>query len=42
MVMEAGRRSGLTEDQVREAIAKLASPDVVDSPFGQLDFFRVR
>jgi hypothetical protein len=24
---------------MRDVIAKLASPDVVDSPFGQLDFF---
>jgi hypothetical protein len=32
-------RLGLTAEQMRDVIAKLASPDVVDSPFGQLDFF---
>jgi hypothetical protein len=39
MVMDDAARSGLTAEQVRDVIAKLASPDVVDSPFGQLDFF---
>ena len=32
-------RSGLTAEQMGEVIAELASPDVVDSPFGQLEFF---
>ena len=31
--------SGLSPEQMREAIATLSSPDVVESPFGQLDFF---
>jgi hypothetical protein len=37
--MEDAARSGLTAEQMRDVIAELASPDVVDSPFGQLDFF---
>lgn len=37
--MEDAARPGLTADQVRDVIAELSSPDVVDSPFGQLDFF---
>ncbi len=37
--MDDAARSGLTAEQVGEVIAKLASPDVVDSPFGQLEFF---
>ena len=31
--------AGLSPDQMREAIAQLSSPDTVESPFGQLDFF---
>jgi hypothetical protein len=30
---------GLTPDQLRDEIAKLSIPDVVESPFGQLQFF---
>jgi len=30
---------GLTPDQMQAAIATLSSPDVVDSPFGRLEFF---
>jgi hypothetical protein len=30
---------GLSPDQLRRAIAKVASPDHVESPFGALDFF---
>ena len=39
MAMDDAARSGLTAEQVRDVIAQLASPDVVDSPFGQLEFF---
>jgi len=39
MTMDNAARSGLTAEQMRDVIAELASPDVVDSPFGQLDFF---
>lgn len=31
--------SGLSPAQMKEAIASLSSPDTVESPFGQLDFF---
>ena len=31
--------SGLSQEQLREAIASLSTPDVVESPFGQLGFF---
>ncbi len=37
--MDDAARSGLTAEQVRDVIAELASPDVVDFPFGPLDFF---
>jgi hypothetical protein len=30
---------GLTAEQLREEIARLSTPDVVESPFGQLRFF---
>jgi hypothetical protein len=30
---------GLTSDQLRDEIAKLSTPDLVESPFGQLRFF---
>jgi hypothetical protein len=29
---------GLTSDQLRDEIAKLSTPDLVESPFGQLRF----
>ncbi|MEV0796421.1 DUF1254 domain-containing protein [Kribbella sp. NPDC050281] len=31
--------SGLSTDELRKAIASLSSPDMVESPFGRLDFF---
>ena len=31
--------SGLSPEQLQEAIASLSTPDVVESPFGQLGFF---
>jgi hypothetical protein len=31
--------SGLTPEQIREVIARLSSPDGVDSPFGRLESF---
>ncbi len=31
--------SGLSQQQLQEAIASLSTPDVVESPFGQLSFF---
>ena len=34
-----GGISGLSPDQMKEAIASLSSPDTVESPFGRLDFF---
>ena len=39
MTVDDAARSGLTAEQMQGVITKLASPDVVDSPFGQLDFF---
>ena len=30
--------SGLSQEQLQEAIASLSTPDVVESPFGPLDF----
>ena len=36
---EAGRGAGLSPEQMREAVAGLSSPDTIESPFGQLDFF---
>jgi hypothetical protein len=37
--MTTGQTTGLTAEQLQAAIATLASPDVVDSPFGALRFF---
>jgi hypothetical protein len=31
--------SGLSQEQLKDAITTLSSPDTVESPFGQLDFF---
>ena len=39
MATDDADRSGLSAEQMREAITKLSSPDVVESPFGALDFF---
>ena len=30
---------GMSPEQMQEAIASLSTPDTVESPFGQLDFF---
>jgi hypothetical protein len=38
-VVDDAAKAGLTAEQVRDVIAELAWPDVVDFPFGQLDFF---
>jgi hypothetical protein len=37
--MSTEQTAGLTAEQLQEAIATLASPDVVESPFGPLRFF---
>src|SRR3954452_182339 len=37
--MSATSTGSLSPEQIREAIATLASPDRVESPFGALDFF---
>lgn len=37
--MSGAAESGLSPEQMREAIEGLSSPDKIDSPFGLLEFF---
>lgn len=37
--MEGTPAAGLTAEQMQEEIARLASPNVIESPFGSLEFF---
>ena len=36
---ETSSRAGMSPDEMKEAIAALSSNDIIESPFGQLDFF---